>query len=781
MASVRRLSGLLVLVFLLSGISGLIYQVVWMRMLIRVFGVTTFAVSTVLCVFMLGLALGSFAAGRWFGRGGRLLEKYAVVEVGIGLSAVASTAMIPLLPGWMRSAVDTADESMVGVALIRLLLSAVVLIVPTFLMGTTLPLLSGFVARHRDGAGRAAGLLYGVNTLGAVVGVVASGFVLIMLLGERNTVYLAAAVNIAVGALAFGIARRSSDVDAPASDVATEPSSEITPATLRWVTLIFAASGFAALGYEVVWTRVLGVILGSSVYAFSSMLALYLTGIALGSFAMSRVVDRLKDPLFVFCMLEFAVAILALGSLHVFQAVGLATAEPRHVFSQLWSMADIYRLPLFPALIVLPVTLILGAIFPVVARIGASAGGTVTEAIGRLYGANTIGSILGSFAAGFVLLPLLGTVQSFLLLSLASAALGVALFTLSDPSLREKRRVSVATAALAFVAVGAVSFQDPFYAIFMARGNGFPETGGRIRHVEDTAATVTVFHNRDGSRHLWINGYIVSSYPGQGDFMTDVPAVFHPAPESQLIIGFGVGESFRTALDNGFETTVAELVPTVVEQFPHIHPDDHEKYLTNPKGHIVFNDGRNHLVGTRDRYDLILLDSSPPLFGPSMVSLTSLDFMTQVRDHLTEDGIFTFWLPMVCFEDDFWSITHNFTETFDQIAMWIEPGTAGVMLLGTNSPDPILQIDAESFARRAEERGLGSSEPDFAGRTMRGFRVSEEAVRAYAQSYPLVTDDRPLTEFPLLRFFRGAPLHRNSQFVLDSLNSPASARIAATR
>ena len=266
--------------------------------------------------------------------------------------------------------------------------------------------------------------------------------------------------------------------------------------------------------------------------------------------------------------------------------------------------------------------------------------------------------------------------------------------------------------------------------------------------------------------------------------MTDVPAVLHPDPKSQLIIGFGVGESFRTALDNGFDTTVAELVPDRGRAVP-LHPPRGSRALpVRPKGHIVFNDGRNHLLGTDARYDLILLDSSPPLFGPSMVSLTSLDFFELVSEHLTEDGIFTFWLPMVCFEQDFWSITHNFTATFDQLAMWVEPGTAGVMLLGTNSPRPILDIDPDAFARTTRERGLGRHEPDFLGRAMRGFSVSEEAVRAAAATQPLMTDDRPLTEFPLPRFLRGEPLHQNSQFVLEALadaSEPDGGKVAVRR
>jgi spermidine synthase len=765
----RSLVRLLLPLFLFSGASGLVYQVVWMRMLTRVFGITLYAVSTIVAVFMLGLALGSAIAGRALAhRAFGLLRTYAVLEIAIGLLATASTLLIPRLPEMFHGATAALGDAPSMVVLLRAVLVSIVLLPPTIAMGATLPLLSQLLAAREGDVGRSVGLLYGANTLGAVAGVLSSGLLLLMAIGERGTVYLGAAINAAVGALALALDRKLGKETTVRSDAHAKSP---TPPHLSRLLFVYAASGFAALGYEVVWSRILGLILGTSVYAFSSMLGMYLVGIATGSVVMGRFSAHIRRPLLVFSVLELSVAILGLASILVFRAVGLADASPDHVYSQLWSFRDFFRLPLYAGIIVMPVTLPLGAMLPLLTLLFSGDVDETARSVARLYSWNTIGSIFGSLVTGFFLVPALGTQKAFIALTLLSLGLAVFVFFFSPQQSEARPRRLLAAGALVYVAALSFSFQDTFLDIIMMRGKGTPEA--TLRHVEHAAATVTIVKSNDDSRHLLINGYIVSSTSWPGRLMVHLPLLLHPDPRSLLIVGFGVGESFRTGIDSGVDTFVAELVPAVIDQFPIIWPNDHRAYLESPLGHIVLNDGRNFLLETHRTFDAVLIDGTPPLYNPSIVSLTTLEMMQLVRRHLTPDGIFAFWFPTNCFESDFWTIAHNFTETFPQVGFHLLPNWSGIIMLGTSSTKNLLAPRAEMIFDRAAARPahLVVDPARVTTDIMAGIKGSDAQIRELARGYPLSTDDSSVIEFPILEFWRGAKYETDNAFVLRALEA----------
>jgi spermidine synthase len=748
---------LLALLFFFSGASGLIYEVVWLRMLIRTFGVTIYAVSTVLGVFMAGLAIGSIAAGRWLEGRTRLVRYYALAEVAIGLSAGASTLLMSVLPRIFHHLAHDLPPGGASVTAIRFVLATVVLFPTTFFMGTTLPVLSGWLSGEDASVAKKVGVLYSVNTLGAVIGTIATGFVLLASAGERATLLLAAAINVGVGIGAYAVSRSTPDSQRAHSS-ATSASPEI-----RSVLIIALFSGFCALFYQVVWSRILNLILGNSVYGFSLMLAVYLAGIAIGSAIVSRFVDRLKHPLAVFGALELGIALLTIGSLHLFRAIGAAYANPDYTYSQIWTLSDFWRLGLHAIAIVLPPTLLFGAIFPVAGRLVLPPGARTEESVGRLYGYNTIGAIGGSLASGFLFVPLFGTLISFLVASIISFAIALYLFAAS------KKREGFARANLlawssapVFVLLLSVSFQDPFLEVLMARIPGNEEL---LEHIEDKAATVTL--TKTGSeRTLYINGlYVSNSGAIAGKVMIHPVLAYNPEPKSVLLVGLGVGDAFRAALDAHLDVTVAELLPAVRGLFARYAPGG-EGYLGDPNAHIIIADGRNFLLASERRFDYVFVDGTPPVFASGMVNLYSFELVQLVREHLTQGGIFAIWFPPVCFEADFWMIVRNFADTFDNIALFAPRQLGGLVILGTPSKEPIFDVDAATMAQRLGAHGFEA--PEQSVQAIRSAMIGPQSrLRTKAARYPRLTDDHPYTEFPLFSFVRGLPYFRDGSFAMS--------------
>lgn len=765
----RRIDAGLVLIFLLSGMGGLVYEVVWMRMLVRTFGITIYAVSTVLVVFMGGLALGSFLAARGRRWSRRPLFAYGLIEIGIGLTAAVSSAVMPSLPRVFAELSGGAEGA--TVVALRFGLSALVLLPPTVLMGATLPVLSAHLATRKSEVGLAVGLLYGINTLGAVFGVATAGFVSLGLFGEQATTWGAAALNTVCGLLALALARGTPPLEAAP---AARKAGRVDPQIL----VLYAVSGFCAIALQVVWSRMLILLLGISVYGFSSMLSMYLLGIAVGSVVMARYVDRIQNLLRTFAILEIANALTAVLSIHTYVALGLSRTDEKYLYSTLWSLEDFTPIPLHAALVVLPTTLILGAIFPVVTRLVTDGGGEdgTQEGVGRLYGWNTVGAICGSLATGFVLIPGLGTLMSFLVVAFVSLGIGLYLFVLHGRRSGTQVSRPVLVGLAGYLLLAGLGLEDPTLQIVKAR---LPEGFEVLAHEEDRAATVTVVQSPE-NRALHINGLHVSGTGFLSRFMSILGLTLHPEPEKALIVALGVGEAYRGAVDYGVDTTVAELVETVVAHFPYYEPDA-DRYLKADNSRIAVADGRNYLLRTDERFDFVLVDVSPPLFSAGAVNVYSAEFIELVRDHLTEDGIFALWVPLPCFEADFWTIARSFTDTFPHTRAWHQRGFQGTLLLGTKSGD-VLGVGVAELQDRLRKRRSPLPEPlgNWARYIDRGRVLTDAELRAYAGRYPRVTDDRPRTEFPLFRFADGETYRTDADFLNQAKTSTTSGGAPAT-
>ncbi|HWP43503.1 MAG TPA: fused MFS/spermidine synthase, partial [Blastocatellia bacterium] len=426
----RAATWIILLCFFASGMSGLIYQVVWVRELVLVFGATTFAVSTVLTAFMGGLALGSFVFGRRSSRIKRPLRLYGLIEIGIGLYGLAVPVIFAALPSIYHPFWQWLHLSFLALSVIRFVFAGLVLVLPTALMGATLPVLASYYARDPNRVGLRVGSLYSLNTFGAVCGAFATGFVLIPAFGMMATTAVAAALNILLGLVALSFARNHEVAPPVEEQEEIAPARKAKPAPRKTasgparaasgrnaerldrsgvaiVLVCFALSGFIALGYEVIWSRVLALIIGSSVYAFSIMLTTFLVGLALGASLASRIVDRIRRPVMAFALLELGVGATSMIGAYLFN-------ELPYIFMQLyrWLETSAFGLLLLArflvaSLVMIVPTLLLGALFPLVVRIMAlsSREQTTGRTVGDAYAVNTVGAIAGSFASGFILIP----------------------------------------------------------------------------------------------------------------------------------------------------------------------------------------------------------------------------------------------------------------------------------------------------------------------------------------------------------------------------------------
>jgi len=781
----------ILLCFFASGMSGLVYQVIWVRELVLVFGATTFAVSTVLTAFMGGLALGSYYFGRRSETVARPLRLYGLLEIGIGAYGLAVPLIFATLPLVYHSLLGRLQLPFFSLSIVRFVFATLVLIVPTALMGATLPVLASFYSRDAARIGFRVGSLYALNTFGAVLGAGATGFVLIPTLGMNTTTATAASINILLGLVALGISRKAEAAPAihPAAvDLADDPPPHkiarskvsgdrgIGPRQVTVVVAGFAVSGFVALAYEVIWSRVLALIIGSSVYAFSIMLTTFLIGLAAGATLASRLADRVRRPVLMFGVIEAAVGVTSLMGAYLFN-------DLPYVFVQLYRWVDstsfgllLFARFLIAAFVMIIPTFLLGALFPLVVRIVSSGkqARTTGRTVGDAYAANTVGAIAGSFASGFVLIPWIGLLGSMrLCVALNFAVAGVAFVVSRDPLRKQRRRprshaaatTGVAVSALFIIAVVLIeppwdpevmssavyryapsltdkSRQDLFD--FLKRGQG--ET---LFYKEGITATVAV-QRQSGGRVLKVNGKPEASTAG--DMPTQIligalPLLVRDRTDDVLLIGLGSGVTLGSVEQFPVKrVTCVELEPAVIEASRQFE-DVNNRPLDDPRLKMVSNDGRNFIYTTDQKFDVIVSEPSNP-WVTGVANLFTLEYFKRGADRLKEDGLFSQWLQIYeMAPEDVRTLIATFRAAFPQVYLF--RGAEGdLMLLGSKSERrlnlSVLQSHFDQPRPGADLKRINTTRPsDIVSR----FYLGPEEVTALSAGARLNTDDNALIEF----------------------------------
>lgn len=752
----------LAFLFFLSGISGLIYQTLWQRLLSLIFGVTVHATSTVLATFMAGLALGSVVAGRLAGRLAAPLRWFGVVEIAIGLSALATPLVLGALPTLYLPMQNALPDAVVPLTVARFVCAVLALIVPTALMGATLPLVLKSSLGQGAALGPRIGLLYAANTAGAVVGALAAGYVLIGGIGIHRTFLLAAAVNVLVGVLALLASRLApAGVVAPGDPAILEAGAVGAPADAerRAVLLVCGVSGLASLALEVIWFRMLVLFVPATTYAFTTMLAAVLLGIALGSLLATPLLNRTRDWTLVLAATQWLIACITLLSAGLLLTL-YAGGQLRGALVPVSLVA------------VLPPAVLMGMSFPVCARAWAGDGrrpATSAARLGVLYAVNLGGAIAGAIAGGFFLLPWLGSRYSLIATAGLYLVSGLALIGVRavrrgggasravggaeaawHGDARGPRRsrshhgppVAAAAGLAAFLALAAW-LPEPLPAV---EGRRVPRGERLLWHVEGTQTTVAVYGRPSGATVLYLDGlHQANDTAAMVKLHRQIgvlPMALHPDPARALVIGLGGGVTPGAVSQfTGTATDVVELSNGVVQAaawFAHVNYD----VLAQPGVRLRVDDGRNFLLTTPHRYDVVTADIIQPVHAGAG-NLYSREYFALARRVMDEGGLMLQWVGERP-DSQYRLIVRTVLDAFPETTMWV----GGNLMVGSRRP---LEISRSAFeAKLADARTravLHAVDVRSFEDLLALFTAGPDELRAFIGPGPVLTDDRPLVEY----------------------------------
>ncbi len=715
--------------FFFSGFCSLLYEVIWVRLGMAHFGVTTPVISIFLSLFMGGLGLGSWLSGRWMRnidnhRGNYPLRLYALTELLIGLSAWT----VPVEMGWAKNYLenygsDLAISSSQYYWIAGLWLTLILLPWCT-LMGATFPFAMAAIRKLSSGAQRSFSFLYLANVMGAIVGALLPAFVLVEIFGFRGTMKLAAICNLLVSLLAFLLSLRAKDVEQSAVVEAQASMTRAGVGSGKLILSLLCLTGLVSLAMEVVWIRQFMPYMGTEVYAFAWILGCYLIGTFVGSRLYRRWLRRHQPG-------EETVAWLLLGLAGL---LPLLLSDPRLSAPGLHILG-----PLRVALGIMPVTGLLGFVTPML--VDQYSEGDPDRA-GKAYAVNVVGCILGPLIGGFLLLPHLGERWWLILLSLPLFSL---LYVFKPGTPESQMRygprfyLEIAVVALALI----IFTRDP---------------NTRFRQYEmrrDYAATIVATGSGE-DKMLYVNGIAITKLTPITKMMAHLPLAFHDQPpKDALVICFGMGTTYRSLVSWRIPSTAVELLPSVPQLFDYFHPDG-DRVLQTQNSHVVIDDGRLFLEKTRQQFDVITIDPPPPTSAAGVSLLYSREFYEVIKRRLRPGGIVQQWTMG---EDpvSLVAMAKALQQSFPYVRGMVSVEGWGFHFLASMSPIP--DFTPAELARRMPpsavadllEWGPGkTAEEDFA--LMLSQKVPlDDLVHSLPVNIQPLDDDRPVNEYYLLR------------------------------
>jgi spermidine synthase len=732
-----------------SGLSALVYQVLWLRMLGWVFGVTVYAASTVWATFMTGLAVGSLAAAAVGDRTRHPLRWFGLAELAIGATALASATLLGALQRSYAAAYPSLVESFGALTAVRAAIAVAALIVPTALMGATLPLVVRASGLRRHGPPGQLGVLYGSNALGAIAGTVAAGLYFIPERGLNSTFLAAATLNTLVGMSAIGLtfltprfAARPPDLGMLAPATIVEDPAALGRRHRRLLLAVFTLSGTVSLALEVVWFRVLTLFIRPTAYGFATMLATVLAGIALGSYIVTPLLGRRLRWFTGLAFVQFATAVAIVLSFNPLSYLGATAKRLTPVVAGL--MPEYLAYPLAGSLLaIFPAALLMGLAFPIGLHLWTTAdvhrrAERTAGRVGLFYALNVVGGIAGSLLGGFVLLPLLGSGPSLVLLASMMFASGLAL--LSSAELRTTRRWLVGAAATAAFAASVGLAADPL-KLFLA--DRYP--GQRMLWSEEGVDATAAVHERGGELSLTVNGIHEASTGGTMTFVHrrigHLPMALHPAASRALVIGLGGGATAgAVSTHTGVHVDIVELSGSVVRGARFFDAINH-RVLDKPNVRVRVDDGRNYLMLTGERYDVVTADIILPIWAGAG-NLYSVEYFRLMRRVLRPGALVLQWVAGT--EQEYKLIARTFLEVFPHTTVWAD----GSLLVGSVEPLRLRRQDFEwKLGDRGRREALREAGYDSFEALLASFVAGPDELRAFVGAGPLLTDDRPLAEY----------------------------------
>ena len=762
--------------FFFSGLAALVYEVIWVRILGLVFGNTTYAVSTVLAVFMAGLGIGSYLVGRRADRWPKPLKIYGILELGIGGYAAFTFLFLWLIQYTYTSFAASFNVGITTLTMLRLCLSGMVLFVPTFLMGATFPVLMKFYSDSREKIGPGAALLYGLNIAGAVVGTLLAGYWFIPALGLTLTLFFAVVLNLGIGFLACYLSWHLSRSGVSEIDLSDQRAGSIASGQTEkapvfhntWLPFGLFASGIIAMIYQVGWTRLLASLLGSSTYAFTSMLAAFLFGMFAGSIVYKRILSKRPATVFDWVFLQLLIAVFVALTLPYYERIPIVTVRLFGLTYGHPGLLELARFCFLSVFMVIP-AFAFGAIFPVSVALFTQQTGHVGRGTGNLYLANTFGNIIGSLYMGFVMIPVFGIFKSlqFAVIIGIATAIGVFIYYRNQVS-----RIGISVVILLAVIVAGSLWSkrhgwDPH--LIGSQLSSKPEKFFNLRtpeilrllygnkvlyYREGLSSNVCVVYDprQEGVLVLRVNGKDDASTVA-GDMKTQIllgqlPHLLHPAPEQTLIIGFGSGVTLASSLTHPVKhVDMVEIERAVLDAAPFFDSVNHQCY-NDPRVRLIVNDGRNHLLVEKRKYDVIISEPPNPWMA-GVASLFTIEYFDLVKDRLNTNGVFCQWVQAYKMSpDDFKMVVASVREVFPHVTLW--ESTSGDFLIMAGLHKLTLDIDkitariegSHSLRRKLETIGIRGG-----GGLLTLFRLSDSDVERFVQGADLNTDGLPLLEF----------------------------------
>lgn len=721
------------IIYFFSGIAGLAYQIIWVKLFSQIFGHTIYAVSTVTATFMAGLAIGSYLFGKLADRHDKPLVLYAIIEAGIGLYAVLLVLLLPTVNAMYIDLFNSFGLSFSAFSFTRLVFSFILLIIPASLIGGTFPVIARYYIRTTDFIKNGTGLLYGINTAGAVLGIFAVSFYLIESVGIRSAVYLTAGLNLLLSLSAFVL--QGSDKPGSVSDSRDTDN----PVTENFIIYVYALFGFAGLGLEVLWTRELTIVFFSSTYSFAIVLAVYLTGLTTGSLVFSRINLKIKQNEVLFLVITiilFVATFLSLPALRILPqelfienvAAGKMTWQKELGTNFLVSFFVLF-LPTF----------FMGAAFPVVCTLYAKSTQNIGIDLGKIYAWNTTGAVAGSLVAGFILIPLLGVAKSVGIIAVLYGLIAILIIH----KYRITKSAWILTVALAAAGIFlylAVSIPGQFRPL--------PSSMSLVYADESPSAEIKVLKHKDNEISLYINEKQQGGTQIEQTerWAGEIPLLFHSKPDSVILIGLGTGVTLDgLASGNTKSVTCVELIGSLADASRYF-AEINNNVLSNPKVSLVEADGINYLSTVNAKWDIIVSDIVQP-DDEGAAGLYSSEFYSICKSRLNDDGYFAQWLILdqVC-DHELEIIFSTFKNVFPEMQVYFGQENNLYLKILMIGPARTLKIDPEMLTRNLENYKNAFT---LAGRTdplsfLSNFIISGDQI---ANDIPLNTMDQPLLEY----------------------------------
>lgn len=692
--------------FFLSGIAGLLYQVVWTRYLALFLGHTSYAVVAVLAAFMGGLALGNAWLGAVADRVRRPLLFYAGLELGIGLFALFFPVYYGLVEGVFLGVVRATQVEGAARLTVQFVCAAITILLPTVLMGATLPALTKFVTRSLAELRGKVAALYAINSTGAVVGIVLADWWWIPSFGLELTIYFGAAMSLGIGLVALVLSKQEAEfAEAPAQPSAATET--FTPAELKLALVGIGVSGFVAILYEIAWTRVLGLALGSSTHAYSLMLATFISGIAAGGWIIYRWRTQ-AHTLTAFAVAEIALGLTLAASLWFYDLLPWWFSRLNSLLARRAEAYPLYEL--LQALLCLGVMFIpavcLGMTLPLVSRVATAELNRTGRSVGRVFAVNTLGTVLGAVLTGLFLLPRLGLAATFALGILLNLAVGLAILGRNWRGPRSVYWLGPA-AAMLFVIASAVVLGDRWRKTFtlgMWRNAQPPRTLAEYRaqvnavnlayHRDGAGSTVVVTHDlsRNGEPQVVLRVNGKADATSHGDLSTQVlaahvPMLLRPESPDVLVVGLGSGVTVGSALQHPTTRRVdaVEISPEVVEAAGTHFAEANLHALKDPRTHMFIEDAKTFLKTTSRQYDIIVTEPSNPWMA-GVAAVFSREYYEDCRSRLKPGGLIAQWVQAYESSDAIFDIViATFSSVFPEVGLW-QTSSGDLLLIGALQP-----------------------------------------------------------------------------------------------